>query len=249
MSLLQAQVGRVRDVLAGFEARSLPLEGLTGFDKTLHAGLILKQDMTAELGAPETGSAQLALYSSETGGDCVRLIGKGLDGLKGMSVAFAVVAILKGEQLDQETYYRFVQRHQRLMDQPGWMVKMTGGKIWVRCAPAGGTQPSLELVARTFVDRIHQAFETVQGVELWFVTGNDGLVARLAQEAQDLAGAVRSIKEGVWKERGFDYDSCQLTGHCGQCADKKTCAGVHKIEARVKMNRRRAAASQTGEAS
>ena len=56
--------------------------------------------------------------------------------------------------------------------------------------------------------------------------------------AEDTNKVLREVKTGVWKERGFDYESCELSGHCGSCSDKKTCASIRKIQAKVNLVRR-----------
>ena len=238
MSLLEVEVNRVRTLLTARPSAALDWKGLPTFPKTLHAGLILKSDMAAELGAPELSSAGLSLYSNDTVSDSVRLIGHPLEELAGQSASFAEIVILHGETVDTETFYQFGIRRQRLSDFPGWMVKSTGGKVWVRTASIDGEVPSFEAAAATFIARVHDAFSQVIGVELWYVTEHDELIAQLFEESRTLSEATQSLKEGVWKARGFDYKSCQLSGHCGGCADKKTCASVRGMEARVKVHRR-----------
>ena len=241
MSLLEAQVDRVRSLLTAAPSVELSLEGQATFPKTQHAGLILKADMAVELGAPDKAAASLSLYSNDSAPDSVHLIGQPLAALTGQSVSLAEIVILHGETIDAETFYQFSLRRQRLSDFPGWMVKSTGGKVWVRTAAVDGMAPTFEAAAATFIARIHNAFPQVSGVELWYVTEHDALVSRLFDENRSLSEAAQSLKEGVWKARGFDYKSCQLSGHCGGCADKKTCASVRGMEARVKVHRRQQA--------
>lgn len=238
MSLLEVEVSRIRALLDKEAARHLTIGGESVFSKTQHAGLILKTDMVTELGAPEQASAGISLYTNDDASDAVHLIGQPLSDLTRQSVSFAEVVILHGEAIDAETFYQFTLRRQRLSDFPGWMVKSTGGKVWVRTAAVDGTSPSFEAAAATFINRIHEAFPQVTGVELWYVAEHDDLVRRLFDESRALSEAAQSLKEGVWKARGFDYKSCQLSGHCGGCADKKTCASVRGMEARVKVHRR-----------
>lgn len=242
MSLLEADVGVVRRLLNEQHPTSLDLSGERPAPKTAHAGLILKTETYAELGSPETSSAQLVLYSNEAGEDAARLIGPDLSRLSQNAASFAEVVILKGPSVDAETYYQFTQRHQRLFDAPGWMVKAAGGRLWVR-AGRRDPAPTFEAAAATLIARTHEAFPQVQGVEVWFITKNDPLVARLFERAQTLQTAARQIKENIWKARGFDYRSCQLAGHCGSCSDKKTCASVRQMQARVRIKRRTEAVS------
>ena len=238
MSLLEVEVNRVRTLLTSPPSAALDWKDLKTFPKTQHAGLILKSDMAVELGAPERPSAGLSLYSNDNASDSVHLIGRPLEALTGQSVSFAEIVILHGETVDAETFDQFGIRRQRLSDFPGWMVKSTGGKVWVRTAAIDGEMPSFDAAAATFIARVHDAFSQVTGVELWYVTECDELIAQLFEESRTLSEATQSLKEGVWKARGFDYKSCQLSGHCGGCADKKTCASVRGMEARVKIHRR-----------
>ena len=81
MSLLEVEVNRVQTLLTARHSAALDWKGLPTFPKTQHAGLILKSDMAAELGAPEQSSAGLSLYSNDTASDSVRLIGRPLEEL------------------------------------------------------------------------------------------------------------------------------------------------------------------------
>lgn len=238
MSLLEVEVNRVRSLFTAVASADVSFEGQKTYPKTQHAGLILKSDMTAELGAPEQASAGISLYTNDNAQDSVHLIGRPLSELAHQSVSYAEIVILHGATIDAEAFYQFTLRRQRLSDFPGWMVKSTGGKVWVRTAAVDGVPPSFETAAATFITRIHDAFPQVTGVELWYVTEHDELVAQLFEESRTLSETTQSLKEGVWKARGFDYKSCQLSGHCGGCADKKTCASVRGMEARVKVHRR-----------
>ena len=78
----------------------------------------------------------------------------------------------------------------------------------------------------------------VQAVELYFVIDDASLACELKSMAEDTNKVLREVKTGVWKERGFDYESCELSGHCGSCSDKKTCASIRKIQAKVNLVRR-----------
>lgn len=82
------------------------------------------------------------------------------------------------------------------------------------------------------------AFETVEAVQLYFVFDDKALIESILPIAQECQSRLRELKTGVWQERGFDYESCQLAGHCGSCSDKKTCASVRKIQAKVKLVRK-----------
>ncbi len=239
MSLFERETEALETLFSGIPSTALSLDGIAPAPAGKGAGLILQNAVYAELGTPETTeSAQIALYSNVVGPDSVKLIGPALETLRGKAVSFAQVIVLRGEKIDVEAYYRFLQRQQRLLDHPGWMVKSAKGRIWIRTATVDGAAPDFAQAAATYIARIKTAFPEVEGVEIFFITENEDLVGRLAERAAKQIEEARAIKEGVWKERGFDYKSCQLAGHCGGCADKKTCATVRKIEARVRIHRR-----------
>ncbi len=237
MSLFEALVQEVRERLAP-AASPLALQDSGPLPEArARSGLILQSEAACELGAPQKGSALAALYSNAKTADAAFLAGRPLSEIAGQSVDFALVLIASGQSLDAETFYQLTVRLPRLADHPGWMVKIDKTRIWVRVGREGA-QKALEKAAATLTARIHAAFEAVEGVELYFVVDDAALVKELEPAAQKAQALLREVKTGVWKERGFDYESCELTGHCGACADKKTCASVRKIQARVNVYRK-----------
>lgn len=237
MSLFEALVEQVRATL---KDRGRPLAAPAGELPSPRAssGLILKADAASELGSPGVDSALTLLYSNADTdkADLAQLIGKPLDEVSG-SVPFAMAVIVSGKDLDAETFYRLTLRLPRLADHPGWMVKADKSRVWVRIAK-NAAPDALEVAAATLISRIHAAFPQIERVELYLVVDDGKLVELLSPLAEESQKTLREVKTGVWKDRGFDYESCALSGHCGSCADKKTCASVRKIQARVNVVRR-----------
>lgn len=237
MSLFEAQVETIRSLVrlhAGTHLaktqRELPARGV-------HAGLILQNETLCELGGSSRSSALTLVYTNASGKDCAFKVGNAPNKLDNTHADFALAVILGGEKLDAETFYQFTLRFPRLADHPGWMVKVDKSKIWVRVGRTN-TVDALELAAASLISRIHSAFETVDSVELYFVIDDKPLVEQLLPIAETCQKLMRDLKTGVWQTRGFDYESCQLTGHCGSCSDKKTCASVRKIQAKVNFIRK-----------
>lgn len=237
MSLFEAQTAQLHGIVAQARARALELvaDGLA--QPRERAGLILQSEALCELGHPGGISALSLLYTNQKGQDGAFLIGKSLSEIKGRSVDFALAVVLCGEKLDAENFYQFTLRFPQLADHPNWMVKTDKTNIWVRVGREA-SENALELAASTLIERIHAAFETVQAVELYFVIDDASLASELKSMAADTHKVLREVKTGVWKERGFDYESCELSGHCGSCSDKKTCASIRKIQAKVNLVRR-----------
>lgn len=197
------------------------------------AGLILQSEAASELGAPGTESVLALVYTNDVHRDAVYVVG----GEKLETGSFGLVAVISGKELDAETFYQITLRFPRLADHPGWMVKIDKTRIWVR---VGRDAPgeALPRAAAVLTQRIHAAFDKVGGVELFFINGDEALIEKLQAPAEECRTVLRQVKTGVWKDRGFDYESCELSGHCGSCSDKKTCASVRSIEARVKLLRK-----------
>ncbi len=244
MSVLENLVLALPAELSADEVRELDTAGRPTEPVSRIAGLVLESETAVTLGGPDTASARLLLYSNVPSpvGDRVRLVGPDTDGLQGKGpVAFAEVCVLHGPKVTAETFYQFVQRHQRLLEQPGFMVRNTRESIWVRVTPEMAGK-GLAQASATFLARCHEVYPDVEAIDLAWVVADEKLCARLAELSAQSEGTIRAIKEGVWKDRGFDYNSCELAGHCGSCSDKKTCSSVRQIEARVKLKRRRDAA-------
>ena len=245
MSTLENQVQALAALLEGEPFQALSIEDGSGLPLSGSAGLILESETAATLGGPGLPSARLLLYSSAPANgpaDAVRLLGDDLDSLSGPA-PFAQAVVLHGPRITSEVFYQFLPRHKRLLDQPGFMVKSMKSDIWCR-ADKPRAQAGLASVSRGFLSRVHAAFPEVDSIELWWITGHRDLVARLADLSSRTEDALTAIKSGVWKDRGFDYKSCQLAGHCGECGDKKTCASVRQMEAKIKLKRRREAAAR-----
>ena len=246
MSTLENQVQEIEGLFASESFRELSLAGCPAVPASGSAGLILESETAATLGGPGLASARLLLYSnvaSSGAKDTVRLLGEDLASLD-RPAPFAQAVVLRGKSVTAETFYQFMQRHKRLLDQPGFMVKSMKTDVWCRAdkeRAAGGLAP----LSAGFISRIRAAFPEVEAVEVWWVTGHGELVEKLAALSQQSEDTLTAIKAGVWKDRGFDYKSCQLAGHCGECGDKKTCASVRQMEAKVKLKRRREAAAAT----
>lgn len=243
MSTLENAVLELEALFPGEGARELGAGNLPPALAQKSAGLILESETALSMGGPGVPSARLLLYSSAPmpQGDRIVLAGSDLSELRG-TVPFAEAAVLHGKNVTAEVFYRFVQRHKRLLDQPGFMVKTMKDEIWCR-ADAQAKQAGLAEISRRFLARVHEAFPEVEAIDLRWVTGHPEAVGQLADAARRCEETVTAIKAGVWKDRGFDYKSCQLAGHCGDCGDKKTCASVRQMEAKVRMKRRREAAA------
>lgn len=241
MGLLENEVATVEHLLKPFDGGAVRLEGTTDATpvKGKGSGLILLKDTVAEFGHPDKSSAGLLLYTNESGSGAIRLIGKDVPALAGESVSFAMVTILHGRELTAENFYQIQTRFQRYADFPGWQVRVAKGRIWVRVAVATVGLPDFAFAAETLINRVKADFPTVETADVWFVTEHEDLVKLLSAKAEAILASAHAIKEGVWKARGFDYQSCQLAGHCGGCADKKTCASVRTMEARIRINRRK----------
>lgn len=237
MSLFEAQVQRLRTRLNA--AAGTPVERSRAKlpAAQARAGLILKNEALCELGGPQHAGALVLVYSNAAAQDRALRIGRSLSEIAGRQVDFALVVVLGGERLDAETFYQCSLRFPRLADHPGWMVKTDKARIWVRVG-AGEAEDRLETAAASLIARIHAAFEAVESVELYFIVDDKALTEELVPQAEQCQSILRDVKTGVWKERGFDYQSCELAGHCGNCSDKKTCASVRKIQAKVKLVRK-----------
>ena len=241
MGLLENEVSAVEKLLAPVRVQAVRLDVPQDATpvKGKGSGLILLKDTAAEFGNPQNTSAGLLLYTNEAGDGAVRLLGSDVPALVGKSVSFAMITVLHGRELTAENFYQIQTRFQRYADFPGWQVRVAKERIWVRAARIATGLPDFAFAAATFINRVKADFPTVESVDIWYVTENDDLVKALAATATTVLASSHAIKEGVWKERGFDYKSCQLAGHCGGCADKKTCASVRTMEARIRVNRRK----------
>ena len=237
MSLFEAQVKSLRTLLEAHEIQPIARAASPLPDARAQAGLILQHEALCELGSTQNRSALSLVYTNATGGDAARLIGTWPIASGQTTADFGLVVILGGERLDAETFYRFTLRFPRLADHPGWMVKTDKTKIWIR---VGGRDDGnvLEIAAASLIERIHAAFEAVESVELFFVVNESALIESLQPLAEQCQKQLRALKTGVWQQRGFDYESCELAGHCGSCSDKKTCASVRKIQAKVHLVRK-----------
>ena len=240
MSVLENLVVEIPVILAEADPSELSVAGRASVPLNRNAGLILDSEAAVTLGGEGVESARVLLYSNVPmpQGDRVRLIGSLPN--SGAPVSFAEVAVLHGSELNAEMFYQFGVRHQRLLDQPGVMVRNDKQHIMMRLS-AQAAEGGFEAVAATFLARVHEVYPAVEGVDLLFIVGDEELIRRFAELNKGSTETISALKEGVWKERGFDYKSCQLAGHCGSCGDKKTCSSVRQMEAKVKLKRRREA--------
>ncbi len=237
MSLFEAQVGALRQTLSAYKSIPVaPAKEELPFTNA-RAGLILQNDTFCELGGPQRSSALTLVYTNGTASEGARRIGSIVPELKGCSTDFALVVMVAGEKLDAETFYQFTLRFPKLADHPNWMVKVDKSKIWVRVGE-NNVDTALEVAATSLIDRIHKTFDLIESVELYIVLDEKTLVESLSKTADQCQKLMRDIKTNVWQDRGFDYESCELAGHCGSCSDKKTCASVRKIQAKVNLVRK-----------
>ena len=238
MSVLENLVEEVTAKLGKEASRELSLEGMEAVAPGQGSGLILESEAALTLGGPQVPSARLLLYSNadHAPGDTVRLVGELPPA--GGPVSFAEVVVLYGAELDAEKFYQFTLRHKRMLDQPGVMVQNEREHIWLRMTPEA-VRGGLEPVSATLISRIRKSFPQVQAVELWWIADRPDLVGGLGPQMLDASATLKGIVEGIWKDRGFDFKTCRVSSHCGNCADKKTCSSVRQIEAKVKMKRRR----------
>ncbi len=238
MSLFEAQTGTLRAALASNNTALLTACNREDLPPALaSSGLILQNETFCELGGPQNTSALILAYSNELLSDAAYRVGLPPASYQGKHVDFALAAVVSGRNIDEETFYRFTLRFPRLADHPGWMVKTDKTNIWVRVA-RDAPENALEVAASCLIDRIHLTFPEITGVELYFVINKPTLINTLKSQAEDSRKLLRELKTGVWQGRGFDYESCELSGHCGKCADKKTCASVRKIQAKVNLVRK-----------
>lgn len=240
MSVLENLVAEIPAILANADPIDVSVAGEAAVPVNRGAGLILESESGACLGGEGVASARVLLYSNVPmpQGDRVRVIGRIPE--DGQPASFAEVVALHGAELNAEVFYQFGVRHQRLLDQPGVMVRNDKQHIMMRLG-RDAAKLGFAPIAATFLARIHEVYPAVEGVDLLFIVGEDALIEKFAELNRGSEQTVTALKEGVWKERGFDYKSCQLAGHCGSCGDKKTCSSVRQMEAKLKLKRRREA--------
>lgn len=238
MSFFESELAELEALLTQASPTALDVIGVEPAPAGARAGLILAGESALELGAPDVASAFVTLYGNAEKGDAVRVVGSPLKAALGRHVPFALTVCLYGPEISAEVFHQFMLRFQRLADMPGWMVKRDKTRLWIRVGRTENPDAVLARFCTTLIGRIHEAFACVRGVHITAVIDASETVEALAGKAELWQQKLVALKAGVWKERGFDYKSCQLSGHCGACADKKTCASVRKMEARVKVHRR-----------
>ena len=238
MSFFESELTELDALLAKNTLCALDVSNVETAATGARAGLILAGESALELGAPDVSSAFVTLYGNADKGDAVQITGNTLKACLGRHVPFALSVCLYGPEISAETFHQFMLRFQRLADMPGWMVKRDKTRVWIRVGRTNDPDAVLTRFCATLIARIHEAFACVRGVHITAVIDAPEAVQALAEKSDLWQQKLITLKAGVWKERGFDYKSCQLSGHCGACADKKTCASVRKIEARVKVHRR-----------
>ena len=217
MSVLENLVAEIPAILADADPIDVSVAGEAAVPVNRGAGLILESESGACLGGEGVASARVLLYSNVPmpQGDRVRVIGRIPE--DGQPASFAEVVALHGAELNAEVFYQFGVRHQRLLDQPGVMVRNDKQHIMMRLG-RDAAKLGFAPIAATFLARIHEVYPAVEGVDLLFIVGEDALIEKFAELNRGSEQTVTALKEGVWKEMSIPRSSSLTSSSGSKCS-------------------------------
>jgi len=197
------------------------------------SGLVLRSDTFAELGSPAEGSCAFVRYPNDPSlvrDGRVRLVGPDIPETGSKTVPFGQVILAAGKDLDERDY-RLLAESQYVGDRvEGFMVKSAPGCLWCRVSKDAAARGfDFRFLGSALIRLVKEQVPAAEAVEVVFVTSGREDLLRMREIESRASVVARGIKARAWKEKGIDFDSCPLGGHCGACKDKEVCDEVIKM--------------------
>ncbi len=192
------------------------------------SNFILQSAAVSEFGGPDKSALMLSYQVDPIFDSEVRVVPTVSNGSSDKLGLFVRVA---GSALNDELFYLVLQNIRRQMQIQGIMVKGAGDELWIRVGQkAIDLGFSFGLLGEILSKRLMREFPEIEAVRIIFATGDSPCYDSLQKVARAYTALQEKLKAEVWKSRGYDFKDCHVLGHCGQCADKKLCANVRKMD-------------------
>lgn len=152
----------------------------------------------------------------------------------GARLPFGLAVVVGGPDLADADYERacdVVRGGGRL---EGCMARGGTEALWLRVSrTAADAGVTLQVIGSALVRGMRERVAGAASVRVYLLAGKGeqaGIEAlgELASEARTVGHA---LKKAAWAEQGVDIDCPSGLGHCGSCADQKTCTAVRRISA------------------
>lgn len=210
-------------------ANTLPFR----LDTSREPNIILREDTFVELGPPDKASFNYLLILRDPNlirDGLVTLCGPDIPDAGGMRLPIAQVLMVAGTGLTDENYFELNECQYIANRLPGYMIRFDTRRMWSRVSrEAGKAGFSFETLGRNLMALYKTKFETVEAMEILFVTSADADV----MELRNLLANRDSQPAQILKRK---YD-CAFSWGCEDCPYQATCDRIRKIaEARNRMS-------------
>ncbi len=183
-------------------------------DWPVKSSIVLKEDVGAELGNPETASESILVWTEDLEiEDGVIIVGPDLSEGK-RHLPFAQILIFKGRFEDEYECYRKLRRMQRDVNLDGYMLRAVPQRIWIRVSKEALKKGfSLGILGRALIDRFKKE-NYIDAVEVIFVTSSEEVreLRDISNRVQRIVGAMNKMVE----ELSFDCDDCTYSDVCNE---------------------------------
>ncbi|MEN6565209.1 MAG: hypothetical protein ABFC57_02790 [Veillonellales bacterium] len=191
------------------------------------SGIVLKSDMKIELGGCQSSFS--ILLPSDIHDSGVFLRGEDLD-TEEQSLPFGQIVKVSGENFDEEMYYQLGQVLHGLMQADGYMVKKNNQSFLCRISKQAAKEGlSFAALGEILIRRIKERFANVENVQVFYITSPSAQFHSWQSIAEEIAKALKKVKESVWQSRGINVNECLNLGHCGKCSSKDVCDKAREI--------------------
>ena len=195
--------------------------------------IILKKDSAVELGAPETESVSLVLFSNNpeiVDDGKITIIGKDIPGLSGRSVPFGQVVFAAGSGMSERSLVKLTGAVHTGGEIGGYMIRSMPGRLWARVgkgAVDGGL--SFRDVGSHIISRVRNEVPSAESVSILFVTSNTGDVKELGMLVAQVEKITRDLRLDRLREIAGDEFECLTDIDCSSCDDRVICGDIQKV--------------------
>jgi len=205
-------------------------------------GIILRNDVYAELGNPSAGSSAFVMWTTDTSAVSngrVTLVGPDIQEIEEEKVPFGQVLIVGGKDLSSDHQPALEQRQYVSSLVEGYMVKSSPGRVWSRVSKDSVAKGfNFEVLGKALMAVLRTEFPVIESVEVLFVTSSKDEIRQLEKTAEQVRVLGKAFRRDAWRAKGFDLVDCTMGTDCASCEEAPACDDIRDV-AKLRKKRTR----------
>lgn len=228
MKVFDKSIEKTLETLKDFDQTKYGFDSSVSWNKLDSSELILGKDIAVELGSSHLKGAEYTMVTTNMDlikEDQIVIIGDDLKNLKGESVSFAKIVIIKLKGFNEEDPYSKIKDLERVkfrVHLEGYMLRASTHqkRETVRISKDAVKKGlSFQTVGNLLIEE-YKKNDYVENVEVIFITRNDKLIENLANEATRVREIIDAMNH-IFDDIEFNCKACSFSSICDEIEGMK----------------------------